>query len=31
MDGWISEMWALYKVEFDSAINKNEVMLFIGK
>jgi hypothetical protein len=30
-DEWIKKMWYTYKMEFYSAIKKNEIMLFAGK
>jgi hypothetical protein len=30
-DEWIKKMWYLYKMEFYSAIKKNEIVLFAGK
>jgi hypothetical protein len=30
-DEWIKKMWYLYKMEFYSAMNKNEILSFAGK
>jgi hypothetical protein len=30
-DEWIKKMWYIYKMEFYSAIKKNEIILFAGK
>jgi hypothetical protein len=31
MDEWIKKIWYMSTIAFDSAINKNELMLFSGK
>jgi hypothetical protein len=30
-DEWIKKMWFIYTIEYQSAIEKNENMLFAGK
>jgi hypothetical protein len=31
MDEWMKKMWYIYKMEYFSAIKKNEIMSFAGK